>query len=190
MHDSEEIGSRLRDERKRCNLTQDQAATEFGIAKRTQANYEAGASDATATYLKKAWEKGFDVEYILTGSPASTPAGSLIADESSTVGARLREERERLGLKQEDLATPGGVNRNTQGSYERGVRNPDTAYLAGVATLGIDLVYVISGRRVVPEGLTPDEAQIIEQYRSIPSEDQRSIRRFLKAMADDVGSTK
>ncbi|WP_323600747.1 helix-turn-helix transcriptional regulator [Pseudomonas putida] len=98
----------------------------------------------------------------------------------------MREERERLGLKQEDLAVPGGVNRNTQGSYERGVRNPDTAYLAGVATLGVDLVYVISGRRVVADGLSPVEAEIIEQYRSIPHEDQRSIRRFLKAMFDDA----
>ena len=113
-------------------------------------------------------------------SCASVPA------QSSSVGARLREERERLGLKQEDLAVVGGVNRNTQGSYERGVRNPDTAYLAGVASLGVDLIYVISGQRVVAEGLSPTEAELVEQYRSIPHEDQRSIRRFLKAMFDDA----
>lgn len=105
---------------------------------------------------------------------------------SSSVGARLREERERLGLKQEDLAAAGGVNRNTQGSYERSVRNPDTAYLAGVTALGIDLVYVISGRRVIADGLSPVEAELIVQYRNIPHEDQRSIRRFLKAMFDDA----
>lgn len=105
---------------------------------------------------------------------------------ASSVGMRLREERERLGLKQEDLALPGGVNRNTQGSYERGVRNPDTAYLAGVSVLGVDLLYVISGQRTVTDGLSPDEAELIQRYRAIPDEDQRSIRRFLGAMFEDL----
>ncbi|WP_440074013.1 helix-turn-helix domain-containing protein [Pseudomonas fragariae (ex Marin et al. 2024)] len=100
-------------------------------------------------------------------------------------GERLREERERLALSQEDLAEAGGVNRNTQGSYERGARNPDIAYLAAVATLGVDTVYVLTGVKQV-QGLTAEEAQIVEQYRRIPAGDQKALRRFLKAMADDV----
>lgn len=107
----------------------------------------------------------------------------------ASVGERLREERIRLGLKQEDLAMTGGVNRNTQGSYERGTRNPDTVYLAGIKQLGVDLVYVISGQRVLSEGLSTEEAKIIEQYRAVPPDDQRSIRRFLKAMFDDLSTT-
>ncbi|WP_019407731.1 helix-turn-helix domain-containing protein [Pseudomonas psychrophila] len=68
MHLSEEIGSRLQEERKRCALTQNEIADALGIAKRTQANYEAGTSDATASYLSKvASQFGFDVPYILNG---------------------------------------------------------------------------------------------------------------------------
>ena len=68
MHLSEEIGSRLQEERKRCALTQNEIAEALGIAKRTQANYEAGTSDATASYLSKvASQYGFDVPYILSG---------------------------------------------------------------------------------------------------------------------------
>ena len=68
MHLSEEIGSRLQEERKRCALTQNEIAEALGIAKRTQANYEAGTSDATASYLSKvASQFGFDVPYILNG---------------------------------------------------------------------------------------------------------------------------
>jgi len=110
LHDSKEIGARLRDERKRCGLTQDQAAAACGIVKRTQANYEAGASDATATYLSRAWAMGFDVPYILTG---------------------VRQTAAR-------------------------------------------------------ESLSTEEDSVVAQYRRIPEEDQRALRRFLKAMFDDA----
>jgi transcriptional regulator with XRE-family HTH domain len=107
---------------------------------------------------------------------------------TSKAGERLREERTRLGLKQEDLAASGGVNRNTQGSYERGARNPDTAYLAAVAALGIDVYYIVTGTRLPePVGeLSADDEQLLKRYRSIPADDQKAVRRFLQAMADDA----
>lgn len=80
MHLSEEIGSRLQEERKRCGLTQSGLADALGIAKRTQANYESGASDATASYLSKvSTEFGFDVSYILNGLH-TTLAESALSD--------------------------------------------------------------------------------------------------------------
>lgn len=102
------------------------------------------------------------------------------------MGDRLREERIRLDLSQEDLAQAGGVNRNTQGSYERGARNPDTAYLTGVAALGIDTVFVLTGQRLMNTGLTDIEERIISQFRAITRDDQTALLRFLQAMADDV----
>lgn len=92
-------------------MTQNQLAEALGIAKRTQANYEAGSSDATASYLSKvAMQFEFDVPFILTG-------------------------------------------RRT--------------------TLALD-------------SLDELEDDIIQQYRSIPADDQRAIRRFVRAMADDA----
>ena len=86
MHDSEEIGSRLRDERKRCGLTQDQVAEIFGIAKRTQANYESGTSDAPAWYLSRALkENRIDVVYILTGQRTTATEASLSEVEDSII---------------------------------------------------------------------------------------------------------
>jgi len=110
---------------------------------------------------------------------------------TNSAGERLREERTRLGLKQEDLAAAGSVNRNTQGSYERGARNPDTAYLAAIAGLGIDVLYVVTGARV-PEplsDLSEEDERLLKQYRSIPADDQKAVRRFVKAMADDAART-
>lgn len=82
---SEEIGARLCSERKRCGMTQDQAAAKCGVVKRTQANYEAGASDATASYLSRAWAIGFDVLYILTGSRQTVISVPLDHEESQMV---------------------------------------------------------------------------------------------------------
>jgi len=44
----------------------------------------------------------------------------------------------------------GGVTHKSQGLYESGERKPDTAYLAAVAVAGVDVLYVITGRREKP----------------------------------------
>ncbi|MCK1793110.1 helix-turn-helix domain-containing protein [Pseudomonas violetae] len=69
---SEEIGVRLRQLRTQAGLTQDQLAEKLGVSKRTQGNYESGASDPTASYLSMASSQlGFDVGYIVNGVRAT-----------------------------------------------------------------------------------------------------------------------
>jgi len=59
-------------------MTQEQLAEALGVSKRTQANYEGGDSDATATYLSKAGARfGFDTNYILHGVRATLPLEAL-----------------------------------------------------------------------------------------------------------------
>nr|WP_285865376.1 helix-turn-helix transcriptional regulator [Pseudomonas sp. BGr12]MDL2423969.1 helix-turn-helix domain-containing protein [Pseudomonas sp. BGr12] len=96
----------------------------------------------------------------------------------------MRQERTRLGLRQDDLAQLGGVNRNTQGSYEKGERNPDAAYLAAVATQGVDVRYVITGVRSVDEGASLSEAEqrLLARYRSLAVSDQEIVQRVVEAM--------
>ncbi|MBI6895267.1 helix-turn-helix transcriptional regulator [Pseudomonas putida] len=108
----------------------------------------------------------------------------LIADG---VSERLREERDRKGLTQLDFATLIGVSRGTQKNYEVGaaVGAMDLKYLAALEANGVDATYVLTGQRTVAAGLTGEEFTILEHYRAISAEDQRSIRRFLKAMFDD-----
>ncbi|WP_083269343.1 helix-turn-helix domain-containing protein [Pseudomonas salomonii] len=108
-----------------------------------------------------------------------------------SAGECLREERGRLGLKQEEMAQIGGVTRNTQGSYERDERRPDTGYLKALHAVGLDVLYVVTGVRTpVPVGdLTEDEEVLVRRYRSMPSDDQKSVRRFIQAIADDVAKS-
>ncbi|RQO62196.1 XRE family transcriptional regulator [Pseudomonas sp. KBW05] len=64
------------------------------------------------------------------------------------IGARLKSERLRLGLTQTMLGAAGGVEVNAQGRYEAGVRIPRADYLASIAKVGIDVLYVVTGQRM------------------------------------------
>jgi transcriptional regulator with XRE-family HTH domain len=86
LQESDLIGARLQEERKRCGMTQDQLAEALGVSKRTQANYEGGDSDATASYLSRAGARfGFDTNYILHGVRSTLPLDALTVVEDMIV---------------------------------------------------------------------------------------------------------
>lgn len=64
-----------------------------------------------------------------------------------TIGQRLREERERLKLTQPQFAALGGVEKGAQIRYESGKGSPSANHLAAAAEQGLDVLYVITGRR-------------------------------------------
>lgn len=64
-----------------------------------------------------------------------------------SIGERLREERERTGLIQAAFAERAGVAKTTQFNYEKDERAPDALYLAAIAALGIDVLYILTGER-------------------------------------------
>lgn len=66
-------------------------------------------------------------------------------------GKRLKSERERLGLNQSQFAELCGVGRTAQFNYERGERNPSSIYLDAAGRLGVDLMYVATGKRLGDE---------------------------------------
>lgn len=65
-----------------------------------------------------------------------------------TFGSRLREERQRLSLNQEELANYGGVKRGAQINYEKDERVPDANYMSSIANIGVDIHYVLTGERI------------------------------------------
>lgn len=62
-------------------------------------------------------------------------------------GLRLRQERERLGLNQTELASIGGVKRLAQSQYEKELSSPTVKYLAAVSAVGVDVQYALWGAR-------------------------------------------
>ncbi|WP_338616484.1 helix-turn-helix transcriptional regulator [Pigmentiphaga sp. CHJ604] len=111
----------------------------------------------------------------------------------STIGERLRKERERLELTQEAFAEYGGVKKRAQITYEQDARSPDAGYLAGLASIGVDVLYVITGVRTPPgaAGMQPDESALLDNYRNASEDGRSAARRVLDALAEsEVGKRK
>ena len=66
----------------------------------------------------------------------------------SEIGKRLRAERERLGLKQEDYFRLGEWSARTVSNWEAGRTTPTADFFADVEVLGLDVNYIITGRRI------------------------------------------
>lgn len=62
-------------------------------------------------------------------------------------GKKIREERLRLGLTQEDFARACKVGRRAQSAYEAGERVPDLTYLKFAIDAGADPQYILTGVR-------------------------------------------
>ncbi|MEH6490736.1 helix-turn-helix domain-containing protein [Halopseudomonas sp.] len=101
-----------------------------------------------------------------------------------SIGDRLRAERERLGLNQEEFGQLGGVNRNSQANYEKGKRSPDAEYLAAVAKHGVDILHVVTGSRAPAEyfGLSIKESDVVANYRDMRDPDRATFERISEAL--------
>lgn len=68
-------------------------------------------------------------------------------------GARVREQRVRLGISQEELAHRASLDRTYISSIERGQRNIGLENICRVAAaLGVDPGKLIAGLRMLPRG--------------------------------------
>lgn len=116
------------------------------------------------------------------------------------LGKRLREERERLGLTQSELADAGSVRRITVYQYERGDRPPSLEFLSGAEKVGVSFDYVLRGERPVPSlsGKFIDAELVAELYwlvdryavdakgRSLHLDDRSALFEKLVSMAINI----
>lgn len=113
---------------------------------------------------------------------------------SEEIGARLQEERKRLGLTQDQAAELLGCSKRTQAGYEAGTSEAGMVYLSRAATIGFDVLYIATATRTPRpvEGLSVAEEKVLDNYRSLPEEDQASVRRLTNALAQstDQGEVK
>ena len=104
------------------------------------------------------------------------------------LGSRLKEERKTLGLSQHDFAAIGGVEANAQGKYESGERTPRSDYLSALSIKGVDVLYLLSGRRTPLrlESLSESERSVIVHYRSLTVVDQDAISQLALSLSECV----
>lgn len=61
------------------------------------------------------------------------------------ISLRLGAERKRLSLTQDEFATAGRVSKRTYCNYEAGSRTCDADFLAGIAKIGADVQFILTG---------------------------------------------
>jgi transcriptional regulator with XRE-family HTH domain len=95
------------------------------------------------------------------------------------IGNRLREERTRLGLTQDQFAEKAGVTKRSLVNYEKGERSPDASFLSAIAEAGADVLYVLTGVRSQgaqeEQLLPPRERALIDNYRACDDDGKRVI---------------
>lgn len=91
-----------------------------------------------------------------------------------SVGARLREERERLGYSQESFAALAQASRPTQFNYESDKRAPDSNYLVAIAAAGADVLYILTGQRAQPP-VSKRVQTLLNHYEATDEEGKRHI---------------
>ncbi|WDZ94638.1 helix-turn-helix transcriptional regulator [Herbaspirillum sp. WKF16] len=98
------------------------------------------------------------------------------------LGERLAEERNRCGHTQMAVAERFEMTARTQIKYELGETGPDAYYLHRIAEIGLDVPYVLSGRRSVIEA-SNGEGDLIAAYRKVDPEIQSALTEVVKRIA-------
>src|SRR5471030_1162642 len=99
----------------------------------------------------------------------------------SEMGARLRQERKRLGYSQREMGLVGGVAANAQGKYESGERVPKADYLAALASVGVDVLYVLTNTRSTGTAVDTllNKVNYSEEPDALLLEVKHAVRHFL-----------
>jgi transcriptional regulator with XRE-family HTH domain len=97
----------------------------------------------------------------------------------NNIGARLREERERLHMTQDDFCAVAGVGKRALIHYEKDERSPDAVFLASVLEAGADVLYILTGNRSQPleETIGSRPAALLDNYMHTDEEGKRAIER-------------
>jgi transcriptional regulator with XRE-family HTH domain len=101
-----------------------------------------------------------------------------------TFGARLAEERKRLGLKQAEFAALVGTDVPKQSLYENDRRELRADYLARLADAGVDVVYILTSRRSDGDWISDRASDLLTSYLSLPPDMQEALVGFAEKLSD------
>ncbi|MCX6897011.1 MAG: helix-turn-helix domain-containing protein, partial [Verrucomicrobia bacterium] len=100
---------------------------------------------------------------------------------------RIKEERKRLGLIQDEMAKIAGVSKHSLVDYENEDKTvyPNAAFLTAIATAGADVLYILTGVRSVPseQSLSHRAAALVDNYEHCKEEDKAALERLASAAA-------
>lgn len=100
---------------------------------------------------------------------------------------RLRSERERMGLTQDEMVLKTGVAKRSYCAYEGGETAPSAKLLTALVVVGLDVAYLLTGQRsvpVAPQALLPEGDRILlDNFHAAPAGVQAGVKTTLGAFA-------
>lgn len=100
------------------------------------------------------------------------------------IGKRIAEERARVGMPtQPPFAKCLGVSLRSVAGWEGGEVMPKADFVSAFEALGIDVLYVLTGRR--GGSLSDDESRLVSLYKRIPVEKRGALLGMAEAVAND-----
>lgn len=109
-------------------------------------------------------------------------------ENRSSIGARLKEERERLGYSQPAFAALGGASKGSQLAWEKGTATPNAEFLNLVAAVGVDVLYVVTGQRDQSK-LAPEEDVVLAGYRKLDARGRAGVLALIGGMQEQQPTT-
>ena len=104
----------------------------------------------------------------------------------------MREESERLGLTQEEMARLGGVKKRTYCYYEAGEREPSASFLKKLKEeADVDISYLLFGVHEFENlGITPSEKRLLGLYEKASDAEKKTIEALaLRIVMPEVSET-
>lgn len=98
-----------------------------------------------------------------------------------SIGEILKEERQRLGMNQDEFAAVGGLKRRAQTLYEQNERAPDALYLRALAEIGVDVTYILTGEKS-QSALSTDEKDLLAGYRDLDIRGKAGVLGMIEGM--------
>lgn len=107
-----------------------------------------------------------------------------------SLGARLKEERNRLGFSQSEFAELVGASYKSQLRWEKDESAPGADALSVWAGIGLDVLYVVTGQRsnmmsspaAIPK-MSSEKQELLDAFDEMTPEQRRAILEVGKGLA-------
>ena len=110
--------------------------------------------------------------------------------KNKMISTRLQEERKRLGLTQEAVATQLGATKRSVINWEGGAALPGAEVLARYAAAGADVLYILTGQRAggasappPPRAVSEGDRILLDNFHAAPAQVQAGVKTALGAFA-------
>lgn len=98
------------------------------------------------------------------------------------ISDRFREERERLGISQKQVAELLGTSLNTVNNWERGVSACSAEAVSRFGKHGADVLYILTGQHMPKATLSPEETSLLDNYNNATEQGKAAARAVLFAV--------